>query len=89
MENHKTLFKCSDNNFPVLLTKLLRGEVCIETLIIMDRYIEFVQKWNINIHETYLWPSIKTKLLKYKPFVKYDTVKFKQILLDTINEHKA
>lgn len=86
-ENHKLLFKCNEKyDLPLLLKKLLRGEVSLETLIIMDRYMKFITKWNSNIAENYLWPDIKIKLLKYKPFLKYDSVKFKKTLINSVKE---
>lgn len=87
VENHQEIFKCDKGDFPLLLTKVLRGEVCMETLIIMDRFMEFVPRWESRICDTYIWPSVKTKLLKYKPFLTYDTVKFKQTLVDCIKEN--
>jgi hypothetical protein len=85
-ENHKKLFKSNSSDFPLLLTKLLRNEVCRETVMIMDDYMEFIPKWNDSIKDDIIWPRIKTKLLKYKPFLEYDKSKFKKTLIETIKE---
>lgn len=85
-ENHKKLFKCENNDFPLLLTKMLRNEVCTETVVIMDDFMDFIPKWNKNIKDDFIWPRIKTKLLKYKPFLEYDKSKFKRTLIDTVKE---
>lgn len=85
-ENHKKLFKCENNDFPLLLTKMLRNEVCTETVVIMDDFMDFIPKWNKNIKDDFIWPRIKTKMLKYKPFLEYDKSKFKRTLIDTVKE---
>lgn len=85
-ENHKKLFKCENNNFPLLLTKMLRDEICTETVIIMDDFMDFIPKWDKNIKDDFIWPRVQTKMLKYKPFLEYDKSKFKKTLIDTVKE---
>lgn len=85
-ENHKKLFKCNSSDFPLLLTKMLRNEVCTETVIIMDDFMDFIPKWNKNIKDDFIWPRVKTKMLKYKPFLEYDKSKFKKTLIETVKE---
>lgn len=86
--NHKELFNCNSNDFPLLLKKMLRNEISIETLIIMDDIFPFLNKWDSNITDSFIWPKVKLKLLKYKPFLEYDRNKFKTILVKIINETK-
>lgn len=85
-EDPKKLFKSSSNDFPLLLIKLLRGEISKETLIIMDDFIHFMPKWDKMIKDDIIWPRIKTKLVKYKPFLHYDNSKFKKTLIETVKE---
>jgi hypothetical protein len=85
-ENHKKLFNCNSSDFPLLLTKMLRNEVSPETVIIMNEFMEFVPKWDKNIKDDYIWPRVKTKMLKYKPFLEYDKSKFKKTLIETVKE---
>ena len=87
-EQHKQLFKCNSDEFPLLLLKLLRDEISIETLIIIDDIFPFLYKWDLKIKENFIWPQIKMRLLKYKYFIEYDKMKFKSILVDIINETK-
>lgn len=88
-ENHKKIFKSGSNDFPLLLTKLLRNEVSAETVIIMNEFLNFIPKWENNIKDDFIWPRVKTKLLKYKPFLHYDKSKFKKTLLETVKEFTA
>lgn len=85
-ENHKKIFKSNSSDFPLLLTKLLRNEVSSETVIIMNEFLNFIPKWEASIKDDFIWPRIKTKLLKYKPFLHYDKDKFKILLVNSVKE---
>lgn len=85
-ENHTKIFKSNSSDFPLLLTKLLRNEVSAETVIIMNEFLNFIPKWEKNIKDDFIWPRVKTKLLKYQPFLHYDKSKFKQTLIDIVKE---
>lgn len=86
--NQKRIFKTnSTDDFPLLLTKLLREEVSPETVIIMNEFLNFIPKWEKEIKDDFVWPRIKNKLFKYKVFVHYDKSKFKKVLIDTVKEY--
>lgn len=84
--NHKELFKCQDNSLPLLLRMMLRNEVNIETVVIMNKFMKFIPKWEDTITDEFVWPLLKNKLIKYEPFLQYDKSKFKNTLLDSIKE---
>jgi hypothetical protein len=84
--NHKKLFKSNSNDFPLLLTKLLRNEVSSETVIIMNEFIGFLPKWEETIKDDFIWPKIKHKMFKYRSFLEYDRSKFKATLLNIVKE---
>ena len=88
-ENHEKLFKSNSNDFPLLLTKLLRDEVSAETVIIMNEFLHFIPKWEKNIKDDFIWPRIKLKLQKYGAFIYYDKSKFKQVLINAVKEFTA
>jgi hypothetical protein len=85
-ENHKKLFTTKTNDFPSLLTKLLRNEVCAETVIIMNEFMDFLPKWEKNIKDDFIWPRVKHKMFKYRSFLEYDRSKFKKTLINTVKE---
>jgi hypothetical protein len=84
--NPKKLFKSNSNDFPLLLTKLLRDEVSSETVIIMNEFIGFLPKWEESIKDDFIWPKIKHKMFKYRSFLEYDRSKFKTTLLNIVKE---
>jgi hypothetical protein len=86
-EHIKNLFKCNSDDFPLLLKKLFRNEICLETLIIMNNCFPFLHKWDERIKDTIIWPKVKQKLFKYNEFLVYDKSKFKSILINSIEEY--
>lgn len=71
-----------DGQHPYLLKQYRRGDVSIETLIIMNDLVNFFPYWDKNIQDNVLWPDIRMKAIKYKPFIKYDADKCKKVLND-------
>lgn len=69
---------------PYLLTNHLSGHVSVETLIILNDFIGFSTKFD-KMDDDYLWPKIRLKMRKLKPFLDYDRVKFKDLLKEIID----
>ena len=69
-----------DNEYPYLLKLFMRKEICIETLIICNDVLNFFGHWNKHITDPVIWPGAYKKCMKYKPFIKYDKDRCKQIL---------
>jgi hypothetical protein len=77
--------KCQDGKHPPMLKMYKQGLLSPETLVVMNRLMGIFKYWDNKIDETYLWPSIKLKLNKYDPFLRFDEQKFEKILKDCIN----
>lgn len=71
-----------DGQHPSLLKQYRRGDVSIETILIIDDIVNFFPYWDKSIEDNVLWPSVKMKMLKYKPFLSFDSGKCKKILED-------
>lgn len=80
------LLSVQSGNYPRLLTYTMQGNICIETLCILNDIMKFFTMWNEKIDDDIIWPSWKRKCQKYLPFIKYDKVKFKNILKEKIDE---
>lgn len=70
-----------DNQHPKIIQLLMQGEIHLETIVILNSILEFVQKEDSKISDTIIWPDIKRKILKYQPFVHFDFDKFRQITI--------
>ena len=87
VDNPNDLLVVRKNEFPLLMQYVTQGDIAIETLIILNDLMNFFPMWEKEIYDDIVWPSFKTKCLKYKPFLHYDKDKFKQILKERIKEH--
>jgi hypothetical protein len=87
VENPNDLLVVRNNEFPKLLQYTTQGDITLETLIILNDLMNFFPMWEKEIYDDIVWPSFKTKCVKYKPFLHYDKEKFKQILKEKIKEY--
>ena len=76
----------TDGDYPLLLTKVLRKEVQIETLCILNQILGFFPMWTDKINDTIRWPAYRQKCMKYAAFLPQDSVKYKLILKKVLNE---
>ncbi len=81
-EDFYSNFKVENGQHPYLLQLLLGDHIHIETFIILNDLIKFAPLWNKQMNDDVLWPEIKLKCRKYKPFMEYDREKCLQILVD-------
>lgn len=77
-----------DGQEPILLKQVYYGNVTPETLIILDKLLNFRQTWLSKIHDDIVFPEFIFKCKKYEPFLSYEEKKFKEILIKLIKEHK-
>jgi len=75
------LFSTEKGHAP-LLKLLLKQEIKLESLIIMDMVLGFTRKWDTAFRDP-LWESISFKIKKYKPFLSIPTNKYKGLLRET------
>lgn len=78
-------FKVKDGQHPDALVMFRRGIISIETFTILNNHLNFFQLWDTRIDDTVLWPSIRERCLKYRPFLHYDKAKIKSILRPLIS----
>lgn len=78
--------KVEDNQHPYLLILYLQNQICIETLIIIDMLTNCFKHWDANIQETVIWPNVKKKCERYRPFLSIDLKKYRKITVDLFNE---
>lgn len=84
----KRTFSASKDRYPDLITLFLRGVVSIETMVILDDLLGFTSKYDKIYYDDAIWPKISRKISKYRPFLKYDKVKMKDILKGIVNEQR-
>ena len=69
------------NEHPYLLRLFLRKDICIETLTILDLLCKIYKYWDKELDGDVVWPGIKQKSLKYRPFMSVDINKYRDIVI--------
>lgn len=89
VDNPESLIVVPKNGYPQLFSKMYSNDIALETLIIMDDLMGFMSMWSNKLKDDFLYPSIHQKCLKYKPFLDYDKIKFKNILSESLQAYKV
>lgn len=84
VEDPNSIIK-TNGDYPVLLTKALRKEIHIETLVLLNNVLGFIPMWSKKITDTIHWPNYRMKVLKFATFLPKDNVKYKLILKKAID----
>jgi hypothetical protein len=77
------IFKVREGSHPPLLKHFLSGEITLETLVIFETCLGYVDKFDAVLTDP-IWKDIRRKILKYKPFLHVDCFKYKQVILTVI-----
>lgn len=64
---------------PLLLRLFIRGDVSLETLMILDMILGFMLRWDDKLTDP-LWTAVSLKIKKYKPFVSIPVSKYRAAL---------
>ena len=73
------LFKVTSVH-PPLLKAHLGGRICLETLTIFNKIFQFIPQFDKQIKEEIVWKPLKTRVVKYDPFLTVDLGKYKEIV---------
>ena len=74
------VFSVDSGQHPRLLRLLLLGKVSIQSVIIFDKILSFVNRWDKEIKETIIWPEKSFKITKLRPFINVNITKCKFIM---------
>lgn len=89
--NYKTDFKKiveepGGKQHPAALRLYLGNQISLESLCIFAAMTNAVKTWDSKLEYDPIWEDIRMKVVKYTPFIKYDKVKIKQIMLDVMSD---
>jgi hypothetical protein len=80
------IFTSHDGQHPPILKMVLSKKICIETFVILEDILSFAKRLDKDIMETVLWPKLHDRVVRYKPFLKYNTPRFKITLRKKVKE---
>ena len=79
-QNFDKIFKVTRGQHPILIKTYLAKRISIETMCILQNMLNYAKKFDKTIKDTIIWPQLKTKVVKYSPFIKYNPERMKLIL---------
>ena len=68
-----------EDGHPISLQCVLRNDIYVETMVIIDRVLNYTRRWNKILNDP-VWTEFKKRMEKYSPFVNFDSTKGKTIL---------
>jgi len=75
-------FIVKNNEHPMLLKLFLGNDIDLETMCILLDITGAKKHWDSKMKYDMIYDSVKLKIEKYTPFIKYDKEKMKKIVLD-------
>jgi hypothetical protein len=85
-DNCSPFLSVKSGQFPKLLQETMSGAVGLETTIIMDDLLGFMDTWEEKVDDDIIFPTWATLFKKYRPFIEYDRNKFKVIMNKHVKE---
>ena len=82
-KNFDAMFYIDGNRHPDILKAFLRGNVSIETLIILEKILGYKSRFDKKLADP-VWELISYRINKYAPFLNIDVFRYKKILKETI-----
>jgi len=78
-----SLFKVKEGQHPIILKEHLGGNVSLESMVILQKLINYIPYLTQKISEPIVWPEVKKRVVKYEPFLSVDKDKYRRILVNT------
>jgi len=82
--NFNSLFTCVLGQHPLLLRRFLGGEIHLETMVILNQILDYLDQFDRDIKEGIVWPQKRNLILKYASFVETDIKRCKQYLINML-----
>lgn len=77
-----SLFESIDGQQPTIVQMWMQEDITLETVVILNSILGFIQREDSKISDTIIWPDNKRKIEKYTPFVSFDINKCKTVLME-------
>jgi hypothetical protein len=86
VENFDILFNSNGGNHPKLVKAYLGKKIHLETLIILEKVLQYRNQFDKDITENFIWPKVSKLIKDYEPFMKVSTRRFRLITLTKVKE---
>lgn len=78
--NFMGIFDTTKDQHPYIIKMYMRGDVSIETLVILNKLIDYVPGLDNKLAKDVVWPDISRIIKKYTPFLTISKEKYGRIL---------
>ena len=86
VNDFQPLFEAKSGTHPKLLREYFGKRISLETLIILDELVSYVDNWNKELNEDFIWTDLKKLMDNYKGFLTISVEKYRIQLLKLIEE---
>jgi len=76
------LFTSVDGQQPMIVQMWMQEDITLETVVILNSILGFVQREDSKISDTIIWPDNKRKIEKYTPFVNFSKDKCQRLMIE-------
>ena len=80
------IFTVKNGQHPPILKMVLSKRISIETFVILEDLLSFSKRLNEDISETVLWPKLYDRMVRYKPFLKFNITKYRVTLRNKLKD---
>ena len=80
------IFTSKNGQHPPILKMVLSKKICVETFVILEDILSFAKRLDKDISETVLWPKMHDRVIRYRPFMKFNNTKYKMTLKNKLKE---
>ena len=80
------IFTSKNGQHPPILKMVLSKKICVETFVILEDILSFAKRLDKDISETVLWPKMHDRMERYKPFMKFNSTKYKMTLRNKLKD---
>jgi len=70
----------TNNGHPILLKLLLKNKISIETVVVINKILNFVSRWNKVLREDIVWEKEGRLVEKYSPFLEVQVDTYRKIM---------
>lgn len=85
-DDFDTNFKINNGQLPKILALYIDEKISLETLIVLLSVTRSFAYINKHLANHILWPQYRLKIIKYRPFIKFDKEKIKKIIVQHFSE---
>ena len=88
VKDFNNVFKVEDGQHPLLFKNYLSKRINIETMVILDKLLNYSTDFSKKISENIVWPNHNNKIKNYISLLTFNETEYKMLLLKMLVEHK-